>query len=91
MPHTRRIQLVEDGEVVAITPAGASFFTKDGPVEHKEIEPVEWNDEEAEKGGYETFMLKEIYEQPDAVRETIGDRIPRREARGSKASASPTS
>jgi glutamine---fructose-6-phosphate transaminase (isomerizing) len=75
LPETRRIQLVEDGEVVAITPEGARFFTKDGPVEHKEIEPVEWNDEEAEKGGYETFMLKEIYEQPDAVRETIGDRI----------------
>jgi glucosamine--fructose-6-phosphate aminotransferase (isomerizing) len=75
LPHTRRIQLVEDGEVVAITPEGARFFTQDGPVEHKEIEPVEWNDEEAEKGGYETFMLKEIYEQPDAVRETIGDRI----------------
>jgi glucosamine--fructose-6-phosphate aminotransferase (isomerizing) len=75
LPHTRRIQLVEDGEVVAITPSGARFFTQDGPVEHKEIEPVEWNDEEAEKGGYETFMLKEIYEQPDAVRETIGDRI----------------
>jgi glucosamine--fructose-6-phosphate aminotransferase (isomerizing) len=73
--QTRRIQLVEDGEVVEITPEGARFFTKDGPVEHKEIEPVEWDDEQAEKGGYETFMLKEIYEQPDAVRETIGDRI----------------
>jgi glutamine---fructose-6-phosphate transaminase (isomerizing) len=75
MPETRRIQLLDDGEIVAITPEGATFFTKHGPVEHKEIEPIEWSDEEAEKGGYETFMLKEIYEQPDAVRETIGDRI----------------
>jgi glucosamine--fructose-6-phosphate aminotransferase (isomerizing) len=75
LPETRRIQLLEDGEIVAITPDGAQFFTNEGPVEHKEIEPVEWSDEEAEKGGYETFMLKEIYEQPDAVRETIGDRI----------------
>ena len=73
--QTRRIQLVEDGEVVEITPEGARFFNSDGPIEHKEIEPVEWDDEQAEKGGYETFMLKEIYEQPDAVRETIGDRI----------------
>jgi glucosamine--fructose-6-phosphate aminotransferase (isomerizing) len=72
--QTRRIQLVEDGEVVEITPEGARFFNADGPIEHKEIEPVEWDDEQAEKGGYETFMLKEIYEQPDAVRETIGDR-----------------
>jgi glucosamine--fructose-6-phosphate aminotransferase (isomerizing) len=71
---TRRVQLIDDGEVVAITPDGARFFGADGEVEHKEIEPVDWDDEGAEKGGFETFMLKEIYEQPDAVRETIGDR-----------------
>ena len=38
---------------------------------------LDWDDESAEKGGYETFMLKEIYEQPDALRETIGDRARR--------------
>jgi glucosamine--fructose-6-phosphate aminotransferase (isomerizing) len=75
--ETRRIQLIEDGEVVAITPAGARFFGGDSEVEHKEIEPVDWDDEGAEKGGYETFMLKEIYEQPEAVSETIGDRARR--------------
>jgi glutamine---fructose-6-phosphate transaminase (isomerizing) len=72
--ETRRVQLVEDGEVVEITPTGARFFDVDGEVEHKEIEPVDWDDEGAEKGGYETFMLKEIFEQPEAVSETIGDR-----------------
>jgi glucosamine--fructose-6-phosphate aminotransferase (isomerizing) len=75
--ETRRIQLIENGEVVAITPDGARFFTEDGEIEHKEVEPVDWDDEGAEKGGYETFMLKEIYEQPEAVRETIGDRARR--------------
>jgi glucosamine--fructose-6-phosphate aminotransferase (isomerizing) len=75
--ETRRVQLIEDDEIVAITPEGARFFTDDGEVEHKEIEPVDWDDEGAEKGGYETFMLKEIYEQPEAVRETIGDRARR--------------
>ena len=75
--ETRRMQLIEDGEVVAITPEGARFFTSDGEIEHKEIEPVDWDDEGAEKGGYETFMLKEIYEQPEAVSETIGDRARR--------------
>jgi len=75
--ETRRVQFVDDGEVVEITPAGARFFTADGEVEHKEIEPVDWDDESAEKGGYETFMLKEIYEQPAAVSETIGDRARR--------------
>jgi glucosamine--fructose-6-phosphate aminotransferase (isomerizing) len=75
--ETRKVQLIEDGEVVAITPDGARFFTDDGEVEHKEVEPIDWDDESAVKGGYETFMLKEIYEQPEAVRETIGDRARR--------------
>ena len=76
LPHTRNVQLIDDHEVVAITPDGATFYAPDGSiVEHKEIEPIDWDDESAEKGGYETFMLKEIYEQPEAVRETIGDRV----------------
>jgi glutamine---fructose-6-phosphate transaminase (isomerizing) len=73
--ETRKIQLIEDGEVVAITPEGATFRSVgDGVVERDVIE-VDWDNEAAEKSGYETFMLKEIYEQPDAVRETIGERI----------------
>jgi glucosamine--fructose-6-phosphate aminotransferase (isomerizing) len=75
--ETRKVQLIEDGEVVAITPEGARFFTDEGEVEHKEVEPIDWDDESAVKGGYETFMLKEIYEQAEAVRETIGDRARR--------------
>jgi len=77
LKETRKVQLIEDGEVVAITPEGARFFTEEGEVEHKEVEPIDWDDESAVKGGYETFMLKEIYEQPEAVRETIGDRARR--------------
>ena len=72
---TRRVQLIEDGEIVAITKDGASFYSvEDGPREREEFE-VDWDDEAAEKHGYETFMLKEIYEQPQAVADTIGDRI----------------
>jgi glucosamine--fructose-6-phosphate aminotransferase (isomerizing) len=72
---TRRVQLIEDGEVVAITKDGASFYSvEDGPRERESFE-VDWDDEAAEKHGYETFMLKEIYEQPQAVADTIGDRI----------------
>jgi glutamine---fructose-6-phosphate transaminase (isomerizing) len=70
--QTRRVQLIEDGEIVAITPAGAVFH---GAAEERDVIEVDWDDESAEKQGYETFMLKEIYEQPDAVRETIGDRV----------------
>jgi glucosamine--fructose-6-phosphate aminotransferase (isomerizing) len=73
--ETRRVQLIEDGEVVAITKDGATFFSvDDGPQERESFE-VDWDDEAAEKHGYETFMLKEIYEQPQAVADTIGDRI----------------
>ncbi|HVM16491.1 MAG TPA: glutamine--fructose-6-phosphate transaminase (isomerizing) [Gaiellaceae bacterium] len=75
LSETRRVQLIEDGEVVVLRPEGATFFSvEDGELDRDEIE-VDWDDESAEKQGYETFMLKEIYEQPDAVRETIGERI----------------
>src|SRR5206468_11626385 len=73
--ETRRVQFIEDGEVVAITPAGATFYERDGAVRQAETIEVDWDDESAEKGGYETFTLKEIYEQPEAVAETIGDRV----------------
>ena len=73
--ETRSIQLIEDGEVVSITEDGARFLdVEDGEVEREVIE-VDWDLDEAEKSGYETFMLKEIYEQPEAVAETLGDRI----------------
>jgi glucosamine--fructose-6-phosphate aminotransferase (isomerizing) len=75
--ETRSIQLLEDGEVVAITADGARFVdVENGEVEREVIE-VDWDLEAAEKSGYETFMLKEIYEQPDAVRETLGERARR--------------
>ena len=73
--ETRKVQLIDDGEVVAITPEGARFLdVENGEVEHETLE-VDWDDDAAEKSGYETFMLKEIYEQPDAVKETLGDRV----------------
>jgi glucosamine--fructose-6-phosphate aminotransferase (isomerizing) len=73
--ETRQIQLIEDGEIVSITENGARFVdVEKGEVEREVIE-VDWDLEAAEKSGYETFMLKEIYEQPEAVAETLGDRI----------------
>ena len=71
LPQTRRVQLIEDGEVVAITKDGAKFLSvENGPREREEFE-VDWDDEAAEKHGYETF----VYEQPQAVADTIVDRI----------------
>jgi glucosamine--fructose-6-phosphate aminotransferase (isomerizing) len=72
---TNKIQLIEDGEIVSITPDGATFTSvEDGSVEREVIE-VDWDNEAAEKSGFETFMLKEIYEQPEGVHETLGDRV----------------
>ncbi len=72
---TRRIQLVEDGEIVAITPEGARFLDASGTAVQREVREVDWDVETAEKGGYDTFMLKEIHEQADAVAETVADRL----------------
>ena len=75
LSETRRAVFPDDGEIVEITPARARFFREGVETEHPEVEQLDWDDDHAEKGGYETFMLKEIYEQPEAVRETIGDRV----------------
>jgi glucosamine--fructose-6-phosphate aminotransferase (isomerizing) len=73
--ETRFVQFPSDGEIVAIRAEGATFEDSDGnPLDH-DVSELDWDDEGAEKGGFETFMLKEIYEQPEAVAETIGDRV----------------
>jgi glutamine---fructose-6-phosphate transaminase (isomerizing) len=73
--ETRSIQLIEDGEIVSITPESSRFVSvEDGELEREVVE-VDWDLDAAEKSGYETFMLKEIYEQPTAVGETLGDRV----------------
>jgi glucosamine--fructose-6-phosphate aminotransferase (isomerizing) len=74
--ETREVHFPEDGDLVAITPDGARFVrAADGEAIERELIELDWDDESAEKAGFETFMLKEIYEQPDAVAETIGDRV----------------
>jgi glutamine---fructose-6-phosphate transaminase (isomerizing) len=74
LSETRRAYFPVDGEIIEITPAGARFLV-DGAEVEREPEDIQWDQEVAEKGGFETFMLKEIYEQPEAVAETIGDRV----------------
>jgi glutamine---fructose-6-phosphate transaminase (isomerizing) len=75
--ETRRVQYIENGEIVAITPEGTTFMEPDGTVLEREIVEIDWDEATAEKGGFETFMLKEIHEQADAVAETIADRTVR--------------
>ena len=74
--ETREVQFPSDGEIVVVTPSASRFLrAEDGSQVDHEIVELDWDDESAEKAGFETFMLKEIYEQPDAVAETIGDRL----------------
>jgi len=75
LADTRRIQLIDDGEIVVLTPSGARFMDADGNPREHEVDEVDWDAEAAEKSGYETFMLKEIHEQPRAVAETVVDRL----------------
>jgi glutamine---fructose-6-phosphate transaminase (isomerizing) len=75
--ETRRVQYIENGEIVEITPEGTTFLLADGTELEREVVEIDWDEETAEKGGFETFMLKEIYEQADAVAETIADRTVR--------------
>jgi glutamine---fructose-6-phosphate transaminase (isomerizing) len=77
LARTRRVQYIENGEIVELTPAGVEFTTADGAPVEREVVEVDWDEETAEKGGYETFMLKEIHEQADAVAETVADRTAR--------------
>ncbi len=77
LSETRQVQYVEDGEVVSVSADGTAFTDADGTPVEREVTTIDWDEETAEKGGYETFMLKEIHEQPDAVAETIADRTVR--------------
>jgi glutamine---fructose-6-phosphate transaminase (isomerizing) len=79
LAHTREVLGLKNGEIVTVTPDGAKIVEVDGTPVEREIEKVTWDEEAAEKGGYPTFMLKEIHEQPDAVAETITDRLPEAE------------
>jgi glucosamine--fructose-6-phosphate aminotransferase (isomerizing) len=76
LAETRRVVYPANGEVVEVTPDSVRIVqASDGsPVDFK-IEEIDWDEEVAQREGFETFMLKEIYEQPEGLRETIGDRI----------------
>ena len=75
LAQTRDVLLVESGEIVTITPTAVEITDAEGNPVSRDTEEVTWDQDAAEKGGYPTFMMKEIHEQPDAVAETITDRL----------------
>lgn len=75
LKHTRKIYILEDGEIVKLTRDGVTVYNEDLDVIEKEVTEIQWDVSAAEKGGYEHFMMKEIHEQPKAVRDTVFPRL----------------
>jgi glucosamine--fructose-6-phosphate aminotransferase (isomerizing) len=77
LAHTRAVQFIEDDEIVVLRPEGVEFQSAAGEHVPRHVQEIDWDADTAEKQGFETFMLKEIHEQADAVAETIGERAAR--------------
>ncbi|HEX5324824.1 MAG TPA: glutamine--fructose-6-phosphate transaminase (isomerizing), partial [Capsulimonadaceae bacterium] len=75
MKHTRRVLVLEDGDFAVIRPAGVKITTLDGKPLERNVFEVNWDVQTAEKGGYPHFMLKEIHEQPQTIRDTMRGRV----------------
>ncbi|MGD0980156.1 MAG: glutamine--fructose-6-phosphate transaminase (isomerizing) [Solirubrobacteraceae bacterium] len=77
LADTRSVRYIESGEIVLLRAGSVEIRDLTGAVAERELVEIDWDDETAEKGGYETFMLKEIYEQADGLAATINDRTVR--------------
>lgn len=75
LPYTRGLLFLEDGEFAVLSPQGVEIVDGQGRLKTREPRTVQWDPVSAEKGGYDHFMLKEIFEQPRAIRDTIGNRL----------------
>lgn len=73
--YTRQVIYLKDGDIARITPKGVDIHTLDNTPVTREVQEVDWDIGAIEKGGYEHFMLKEIFEQPDALANTIRGRL----------------
>jgi glucosamine--fructose-6-phosphate aminotransferase (isomerizing) len=75
LKETRMALVIENGEIVTVDAEGARIVDADGHPVERDAQEVTWDEDAAEKGGYSTFMMKEIHDQPEAVAETIADRL----------------
>jgi len=75
LPYTKDVIRMKDGEIASIYADRVEMMDRDGRPHPFEIERITWDSDAAEKGGYPHFMLKEIHEQPRAIRETIAGRV----------------
>ena len=77
LAHTDRVIFLDDGDVADLRPEGVRITDVEGRPMERTIERIDWTPEAAEKGGYEHFMLKEIHEQPEALRQSLAGRVSR--------------
>jgi len=77
LAHTDRVIFLEDGDVADLHPTGVTITDVDGRPQERTVTVIDWSPEAAEKGGYEHFMLKEIHEQPESLRQAITGRVTR--------------
>jgi glucosamine--fructose-6-phosphate aminotransferase (isomerizing) len=75
LPYTRKMAFIDDGEFAVLRADGIEILTSDGQPSPREFKTVQWDPVSAEKGGYDRFMQKEIFEQPRSITDTIGTRI----------------
>jgi len=75
LPHTKKVVFLEDGEVAVITPEKHRIFKLDASKVKRRATEIDWNAEQAQKGGYEHFMLKEIMEGPEVIENTLRGRL----------------
>ncbi|WP_294370813.1 glutamine--fructose-6-phosphate transaminase (isomerizing) [uncultured Clostridium sp.] len=75
LSYTRDVYLLENHEIAVLNKDGVKLYDTDGKEITKDIYHVTWSEDAAEKGGFEDFMLKEIHEQPKAIRDTMAGRI----------------
>ena len=75
LTYTKDFYLLNDNELAVITKDSISFYNTDLEKHSKNIKNIEWDASAAEKNGYEDYMLKEIFEQPNSIRETVGSRL----------------
>jgi glutamine---fructose-6-phosphate transaminase (isomerizing) len=77
LAHTNRVIFLHEGDVADIRPEGVTITDVDGNPLEREVATIDWTPEAAEKGGYDHFMLKEIHEQPESLRQAITGRVTR--------------
>ena len=75
LKHTRRVLILDEGEIVTLRPSGVAITRLDGTPVQREPLTIEWDAESAEKGGYPHFVLKEIHEQPEALCRALMGRV----------------